>query len=126
MTARMKRRWEPAHTDYSVCLVGGAFAERHGGECDFYDGCMHRSREAAQAACDKRQARSKRPGERYEVREHRRSGGWVYETTIRLPIEVAGPWTSVEGYGNTPKVAAEDAVATYRRAVERGLVEVSR
>lgn len=77
----LKHRWEPEHTDYSICLVSGRFAAAHGGECDYYDGSLWGSRESAQAECDRRNARAESLGrdERFEVREHHRKAGPVLE-----------------------------------------------
>lgn len=75
---RPNARWVPAHTDYSVCLVGGTFAARHGGECDPWGGAVYRSRRAAQRECDRLNRIGRRDGGRFEPRAHRRKAGWEY------------------------------------------------
>lgn len=75
---RPNARWVPAHTDYSVCLVGGTFAAPHGGECDLWGGAVYGRRSAAQRECDRLNRRGRKDGGRFEVRPHRHKAGWSY------------------------------------------------
>lgn len=89
---KLRKRWEPAHTDYSVCLVDCAFAEKEGGECDFWGGQQWggpRGKELAQAEADRLNRVYEERGRegRFEVREHPRDAGWVHSVTIPLDLE---------------------------------------
>lgn len=84
---KMKRRWEPARTDYSISLVKCPFADRHGGECEYYTGAIYSSRTSANREAKRRQEQyrqANRPG-RFVVREHAREAGYVLRGSLTLP-----------------------------------------
>lgn len=47
---------------------------------------------------------------------------WTVTIVYRQAASRKGYCSTLDGYGETPSEAAKEAVATYRRAVERGLV----
>jgi hypothetical protein len=61
-----------------------------------------------------------------EYREDAEGGQpWIVHVTYTQQSSRKGYTSTVEGYGETPTAAAEDAIETYHRAVARGIVRTS-
>jgi len=83
---KLEKKWLRARTDYSIALVGNAFAEAHGGECDYYIPEGFCSRAQAEKRAAEKQAEYNRRGRkgRFIVKAHRRKAGWALHGSLSL------------------------------------------
>ena len=79
---KMKRVWRAEETYWTIALVECSFADRHGGECDYWNGKIYQSKKRAESAA--RAYSLRRSDGRFEVREHTLPASWALVGTLSL------------------------------------------